>query len=164
MYAWKTRRHDVERTGKLTLYWEANGDPVSDDYDSDDTSASELWRIWRKRYPIDEQAEARWGAGAVHISWFIGGAAAYEFAPHAVNLFGNDAETFLDHFTMPIEVATGEPIQWTRLPVEDKLWNENRADKGGFIQEATGWKPSPLQPVFWPDQLAEACGLFLPQR
>ncbi len=121
MYSWKTRRHDVERTGDLTLYWEANGDPVSDDHDSTDTSARELWRIWRKTYPVEEQAEARWGAGAVHISWFIGGDAAFEFAPHAVNLFSYEAETFLDHFTMPIEVGTGEPIQWTRLPVEDKL-------------------------------------------
>lgn len=163
MYSWNLRRHDVERTGDLTLYWEANGDPVSDDYYSDDTSARELWRIWRKRYPVDERAEERWGKGAVRISWFVGGEV-FEAAPHAINLSDYDPETFLDTFTTPIDVTTGEPIQWTRLPVEDKLWNENRADKGGFIQEATGWKPSPLQPVFWPDQLAEACGLFIPTR
>ena len=164
MYSWKTRLRNVNRIGELTLLWEAHGDPISDDYLGDEVSARELWRIWRERYPIDEQAEARWGVGAVRILWLIAGDAAYERAPHAVNISGHDTDTFLDHFTMPIEVATGDPIQWSRLPVEDKLWRDERYDKGGFIQEATGWKPSPLQPVFWPDQLAEACGLFIPAR
>lgn len=163
MYSWKLRRHDVERNGYLALIWEASGDPVSDDYDVEETSARELWRIWRKLYPVDERAEERWGEGAVRISWFVAGEV-FEAAPHAINLSDYDPETFLDSFTTPIDVATGEPIQWTRLPVEDKLWNAERNDKGGFIQEATGWKPSPLQPVFWPDQLAEACGLFIPER
>lgn len=163
MYSWKTRRHDVERTGDLTLYWEASGDPVSDDYDSGETTARELWCVWRERYPVDEPAEARWGKGALHIAWYVGGEV-FEGAPHTLNVTGFQPETILDHFTMPIDDETGEPIQWTRLPVEDKLWRDERNDKGGFIQEATGWKPSPLQPVFWPDQLAEACGLFIPAR
>lgn len=163
MYSWKLRRHDVERIGDLTLVWEAHRDPVSDDYDPDEASAREVWRIWRTRYPVDERAEERWGEGAVRIAWFVGGDV-FEAAPHAINLSDYEPDTFLDSFTRPIDVTTGEPIQWTRLPVEDKLWRESRADKGGFIQEATGWKPSPLQPVFWPDQLAEACGLFVPER
>lgn len=127
-------------------------------------SARELRRIWRERYPIDEHAEARWGVRAVRILWLIAGDAAYERAPHAVNISGHGTDTLVDHFTMPIEVATGGPIQWTRLPVEDKLWRDKRYDKGGFIQEATGWKSSPLQPVFWPNQLAEACGFLIPAR
>lgn len=163
MYSWKSRRHDVERTGDLTLYWEAWCDPVSDDYDSDEATARELWRIWRERYPVDESAEERWGKGAVRISWYINGEV-FEGAPHAISVGGYAPETFLDHFTVPVDDETGERIEWTRLPVDDKLWREGRNDKGGFIQEATGWKPSPLQPVFWPDQLAEACGLFIPSR
>jgi len=163
MYSFKTLRHNADRIGELSLYWEALGDPVSDDYDIEDASARELWRIWRKRYPIDERAEERWGEGAVRISWYVGGEV-FESAPHAIYLPDYEPETFLDSYSTPIDVATGEPIQWTRLPVEDKLWREGRPDKGGFIQEATGWKPSPLQPVFWPDQLAAACGLFIPQR
>ncbi len=35
----------------------------------------------------------------------------------------------------------------------------DHADKGGFIQEATGWKPSPLQPFVNVETLAAACGL-----
>ncbi|WP_419817396.1 hypothetical protein [Glaciibacter flavus] len=136
---------------------------MSDEYDSDDASARELWRFWRERYPTDEQAEARWGAGAVHITWYINGEV-FEGAPHTINVNDYEPETFLDHFTLPIDDETGEPIERTRLPVDDKLWRDGRNDKGGFIQDATGWKPSPLQPVFWPDQLAEACGLFIPAR
>lgn len=164
MYSWKTRRHNGDRIGELSLLWHVYNDALSDNYDSNEIDASDLWRIWREKNAIDEQAEARWGEGAMRISWLVSGDAAYEGAPFAVDVSGYASETFLDHFTTPIEVATGEPIQWTRLPVEDKLWNAERNDKGGFIQEATGWKPSPLQPVFWPDQLAEACGLFIPER
>jgi hypothetical protein len=42
--------------------------------------------------------------------------------------------------------------------VIDKLWRVDLpphvATKGGFIQEATGWKPSPLQPYINLRQLA----------
>jgi hypothetical protein len=40
-------------------------------------------------------------------------------------------------------------MNWFMLPVVDKLWNSERFDKGGFIQEATGWKPSILQPCIY---------------
>jgi len=35
------------------------------------------------------------------------------------------------------------------LPIADMSWNDERADKGGFIQEATGWKPAILQPYLY---------------
>lgn len=164
MYSWKSRRHGADRIGELALLWFVYNDALSDDYDSSEVDARDLWRIWRDKNPIDEQAESRWGEGAVRISWLVSGDASFEGAPFAVDISGYESETFLDHYTNPIEVATGDPIQWTRLPVEDKVWREDRSDKGGFIQEATGWKPSPLQPVFWPDQVAAACGLFIPER
>ena len=51
----------------------------------------------------------------------------------------------------PVDAETGDELDWLALPVVDKLWNSKRGDKGGFIQEATGWKPSILQPhVFLP--------------
>ncbi|NER28870.1 MAG: hypothetical protein F6J89_14840 [Symploca sp. SIO1C4] len=56
---------------------------------------------------------------------------------------------FLNYFTSPVHFKTGEPLNWLSLPVVDKLWNNQRADKGGFIQEATGWKPSILQPFVY---------------
>jgi len=41
------------------------------------------------------------------------------------------------------------------LPVQDKLWRPGQAGKGGFIQEATGWKPAILQPFVYLQSLLE---------
>lgn len=38
------------------------------------------------------------------------------------------------------EAKTDNPLNWLGLPVVDKLWRSRRANEGGFIQEATGWK------------------------
>ncbi|MBH8550844.1 hypothetical protein I8751_00235 [Nostocaceae cyanobacterium CENA357] len=58
-------------------------------------------------------------------------------------------ENFVTFFTHPVDSVTGKPINWLDVPVNDKLWNSKRADKGGFIQQATGWKPSILQPYVY---------------
>ncbi len=115
MYSWKNRRHEGDRIGELALYWEAHGDPVSDDYDSDDVSASELWRIWRKRYPVDEHAEAQCGRGAVHITWFVS-SEVFEGAPHAINVIGYEPQTCLDFFTTPIDVAPANRFSGRACP------------------------------------------------
>ena len=52
--------------------------------------------------------------------------------------------------------VTGEELNWLTLPVVDKLWNRKRADKGGFIQEATGWKPAIFQPYVYLPSLMSA--------
>jgi hypothetical protein len=44
-----------------------------------------------------------------------------------------------------VKALGGEEINWLRLPVVDKLWRADRGDPGGFIQEETGFKPSPFQ-------------------
>ena len=41
---------------------------------------------------------------------------------------------------------SSQRLNWLEIPVRDKLWNPQRADKRGFIQQATSWKPSILQP------------------
>jgi hypothetical protein len=64
---------------------------------------------------------------------------------------------FLTYYSWP-EDANGEPIMWTALPVADKLWREDDAAKGGFVQEATGWKPSPFQAVMDVGLIARAAG------
>ena len=74
-----------------------------------------------------------------------------EFAPF--DPLRPDRKDFLTYFTSPVSATSGEPLNWLRLPVVDKLWRPGRGDKGGFIQEATGWKPSPLQPLIHIDQL-----------
>ncbi|WP_328491313.1 hypothetical protein OHS59_44295 [Streptomyces sp. NBC_00414] len=40
-------------------------------------------------------------------------------------------------------VSDAWALLWLRSTVLDRGWNNSTADKGGFIQEATGWKPSP---------------------
>ena len=54
--------------------------------------------------------------------------------------------------------GNGERLNWLLLPVEDKLWNAKQANKGGFIQEATGWKPSILQPFVYLPALLKGTG------
>lgn len=53
-------------------------------------------------------------------------------------------------------------MNWARLPVMDRGWNKTAADKGGFIQEATGWKPSALQPTMPYLAIGRAAGLYVP--
>jgi predicted GIY-YIG superfamily endonuclease len=153
-----------ERTGPLNLYWEVYGDPISDSYEIDEIDAEELWRTWLTRYPSDPDAEAKFGAGAFSISWYVEGAGTFEAAPWTRN-----ARNFLTYYTWPINAITGERLQWPRLPLIDKVWRghdlpKNYATKGGFIQEATGWKPSPLQPYVNIHQLAQVAGLYCPRH
>ncbi|QDN54307.1 hypothetical protein FNV67_00890 (plasmid) [Streptomyces sp. S1D4-20] len=59
--------------------------------------------------------------------------------------------------------GTGEAVNWLRLPVVDRAWNATARDQGGFVQEATGWKPSALQPTMNVVQVARAAGLWVPE-
>lgn len=136
-------------TGKLSLYWEPNGSPMSDDYLPSEISAQELWLKWRRDYVPDN--------GVVPIYWFVHGGGFLEAAP-----FGNTGPDripfigdFYSHFAHPVD-DSNTPIEWLSLPVIDKAWNNRQADKGGFIQELTGWKPSPLQQTMDVDLIYEA--------
>jgi len=158
--------------------WEVHCDPMSDDYYIDEIEPEDLWREWVRRYPSDPEAEAVFGPGAVSIGWYVEGHGTFESAPfqdlrplnrglgkHGI---GPDTKNFLTYYTEPYDADTGEPIQWAALPVIDKVWREHalprgpHSTKGGFIQEATGWKPSPLQPFVNIELLARASGLARP--
>jgi hypothetical protein len=65
-------------------------------------------------------------------------------------------EDFLTFYSWPEDTKTRALLNWLTLPVVDKRWNNQRGDKGGFIQEATGWKPSILQPFVYLPTLLEA--------
>ena len=67
-------------------------------------------------------------------------------------------KNYLDYWSHPIDCETGKPLDWLSLPVPDKLWNSKRDDKGGFIQEVTGWKPSILQPYAYLPALTSIIG------
>lgn len=145
---WKVRslRSDYEREGILVAYWEVALDPISDDYTPKEINARELFFIWtkgvKKKYPNN----------LIPIIWVVEcrEQAIIESMPFQFDHFkGQHREYFLTFFTWPVNSLTGEKLNWLRLPVVDKLWNHKRADKGGFIQEATGWKPSILQPYVY---------------
>ena len=79
--------------------------------------------------------------------------------PFQFNHFSGEAEEdFLTVFTWPIDSATGARLNWLSLPVVDKFWNAEAARKGGFIQEATGWKPGILQPYVYLPSLLQGKG------
>ncbi|MFF9982859.1 hypothetical protein [Streptomyces erythrochromogenes] len=137
-----------EHATPLLLSWEVNGDPITDDFTPDEITAEELWNRWFSE--IGKKGEAK-------IYWFVMGSGTFEGAPFARhNPIGED---FLTYFSWPLRAGTGERLNFLRLPVRDKLWNEKRGDKGGFIQQHTGWKPSPLQPFLDAETIAKAAGL-----
>jgi len=137
----------VEKVGELKLYWEVEGDPISDDSLPGEESARELlerWLTWvwdRKAFHHDL------GVPHVPIHWYVMGddSGTFEAAPPIIPLDRHD--NFTPFYSHPAEVDTDEPVNWLRLPVVDKRWRDGAADKGGFIQEATGFKPSSFQPA-----------------
>ena len=132
-----------ERKAALEAYWEVYYDPISDDYTPHEVDASELFKKWvskvKEEYPD----------GLVPIYWSVRceESGIHEFMPFQFTHFKMDHyEDFLTFFTWPVHSSSGDSLNWLTLPVVDKLWNANQANKGGFIQEATGWKPAILQP------------------
>ena len=142
--------------GPLVAYWEIELDPMSDDYTPDEISARELLDKWAAR--VSEKRPD----GLIPIYWFVESreAAKFEEMPFQYDHFEGKykREGFLDFYGWPVHVVTGEPLNWLTLPVADKLWNKRHADSGGFIQEATGWKPSILQPHVYLSALLRATG------
>jgi predicted GIY-YIG superfamily endonuclease len=174
-WTFRSRGSDHEKTVPLWLYWEVDCDPISDDYYIDEIEPEDLWREWVRRYPSNPDAL---------IGWYIDGPGICESAPlqdlrwrsvdqrkhgwTTQQIVEDARNTFLKYYTHPYDAETGDPIQWSALPVIDKVWREGNlprgpfTSKGGFIQEATGWKPSPLQPFVNVEQLAHASGLARP--
>ncbi|MEV7125876.1 hypothetical protein [Streptomyces sp. NPDC093260] len=167
---WKfvSKRGGYEHTTRLALYWEPDGSAMSDDYLPQEADAQQLWRQWANDYAdyYHRKRPDTYRPGQVPIFWFItsvGRGGTFEAAPHQD--YPPDfplREDFLTHMTHPVNANTGEPLNWMRLPVLDRAWNAKQADKGGFIQEATGWKPSPLQPAMNVRQIARAAGIYVP--
>ena len=126
----------------MEAVWEAHWDPISDNY-TPDISAQGLLSEWA------EKVRAEHPDGLVPISWFVnvysGTAKTFEGMPFQFHPFLRD-ESFLSFFTWPTDQETGALLNWLTLPIVDKLWQRGKVNKGGFIQEATGWKPSILQP------------------
>jgi len=165
-WTFMSRKTGYERiTGNLYYYWEPDGSSMSDDYYGDEIDAVELFREWVRQYVKDLQSHP--------IFWFVTSddhnrcfeaapfdvahARLYEEPPLNQSLTG--MRDFLTYFTWPENVETGELLNWLTLPVRDGSWTSDKATKGGFIQEALKWKPSPLQPYMNVQQLRAAAGI-----
>ncbi|KQV20545.1 MULTISPECIES: hypothetical protein [unclassified Kitasatospora] len=152
------RNPGVVKTSTLHLYWEPDGSGFNENYTPDEVGARTLWDRWVAKVAdlLHDQDPARYEPGDVAIDWTVW--EPWEAAPFVRGPL-KPKETFLTHFSTPMDTATEERVVWTRLPVLDLAWEPGQADKGGFIQQVLGWKPSPLQPVMNVHQLAEAAGL-----
>lgn len=137
-----------EKIGELELVWELHGDPLSDDYLPEEISADELLERWLTWIWEKKAFHRDLGVPHVPIAWFVHGEseATFEGVP-PIDPLDRDDHHFGTFYTHPTEEHGGESLNWLRLPVRDKLWRPGRSDKGGFIQEATGFKPSALQPA-----------------
>jgi hypothetical protein len=162
VWRYESRKGGVARESDLYLYWECSGDPISDDFAPEEISAAELFRRWREWLEDGDNWAEALGKPWVSILWVVAadkGSMGVEFAP-----FGNPPssapadENFLTFYTWPTSLGTGERLNWNRLRVVDKAWRPGRGDKGGFIQEVTGWKPSAFQAFVNLDDLMLAVG------
>ena len=151
-----SRETDFTWEGELVAYWEVSFDPISDDYIPAEIDARDLFDLWV------EQVRGRYPDGLVPISWFVVCEAngKLERMPFQFNHCPDlpPPDDFLTFFTWPVNPMTGEPLNWLTLPVMDKRWHLERGDKGGFIQQATGWKPGILQPHVFLESLLRCRG------
>jgi hypothetical protein len=173
-WVFQPRGTDYTKTVELALLPEPDGSTMNDDYLPTEITAQELWTMWVNKYADyqHKQQPADYDPGEVRISWTVttpgSGDGVFELAPHSYDARTTRTSSYKprDNFdtiyTPPVHAVTGEPINWLRLPVVDLGWNATVANKGGFIQEATGWKPSPLQPTVDVRQIATAAGLYVP--
>ena len=156
---WRVRILETgeEWEGPLEAYWEVHSDPISAEYTPDEVDAVELLKLWA------QEVREIHPSGLIPIDWFVEskGLSKFEGMPFQSPHSGEEVERedFLTFYDWPIDMVTGERLNWLTLPVVDKLWRDKRMDKGGFIQEATNWKPSILQPFVYLDSLLGGIGL-----
>jgi hypothetical protein len=135
----------LERVTPHLASWQVEGDPISDDYTREDIDAEDLFNLWAK------QVGRKHRDGIVPIYWSVLGEGGFgsEAMPFQLDAVRGTSEDFLTFYTWPVHDVTNELLNWLGLPVINKLWNWKQTDKGGFIQEHTGWKPSILQPYLY---------------
>ncbi|MDY7101203.1 MAG: hypothetical protein S0880_08450 [Actinomycetota bacterium] len=135
----------VLQNRRLRLDWELrDATYFSENWVPAEIDAAGLLRLWAARVGRDGDVltivwwvvmERRFGRQLVVDRWPVR-------RPPAV--LGRPS--FSDVFSVPVSERTGDVVDWHRVPVLDKRWVRDRVDPGGFIQEATGWKPTALQP------------------
>lgn len=147
---WSLRNRDrvaEPRDTTLWLEYEVAG-TYNMGADWSDETADELLREYLRTYSPSDR-EIQLPAGYVHITWSVqGDQAGPELAPFQRSHYPDrpDRENFLTFFEWPRNVHTDERLDFNTLPVRRLQWNETHHDPGGFVSEATGWHPAPMQP------------------
>ncbi|GGP83728.1 hypothetical protein ACWDY7_26770 [Streptomyces calvus] len=175
LWTFRSLKSRHEQTEELALSWlPGRSSHLTDSHLPEETPATALWQKWLKEANhYHEQWPDLFRPGEVHLAWKVITAppathGIIEGAPYtrderrmrAETHTDDLRETFLTWYTHPVHAESGERLNWLRLPVADRGWNDDRADPGGFVQEATGWKPSPLQLAMDVVQVARGSGLW----
>ena len=141
----RSRATGVDRQADdLCFVYQVEGSSISDNFTPGKCSPVVLWHGWvesMKKYDLTR----------VPIHWFIQSEMAGIFeAARGLSRWepkdGTLHRRWVDDFDQP-RYLNGAPFRWLDLPVLDQGWSRETHSSGGFIQELTGWKPSPLQPV-----------------
>ena len=139
-----TSRYGFSHTQPLWLYWEVNGDPITDDYYVEERSAQQLYRDWRRKVKSSRE----------RVYWYVEGDGVFESAQpgmYDVDVIDPSRDHwFGSYYQQPLEERSRAIVPLQCLPVIDKHWCSSAIGgevgmKGGFMQEATGWKPQPFQ-------------------
>jgi len=144
-YRFANRKTGRVVTASFTARWECNYSSISDNYTPKERDAHELLEEWA------ELASKHYPNQLVPIYWAVRiqgeGISTFETIPFQYEgTKKRHSNDFLDFFTHPYDPNTKKQMNWFHLDVANVYWNKEHASKGGFIQEATGWKPSILQP------------------
>ena len=141
----RLRESGRPRRTRLWAHWEISLAPIY--YNPQETTAEELLHDWAAR------ASESYPNGIVPILWLVDGEDfKVEFLPGTM-IDPEYRKDFLSYYTDPRRTDTGELLRWIDLPVPDGDYNHEMASKGGYIQEATGWKPSVFQALVLIDHL-----------
>jgi predicted GIY-YIG superfamily endonuclease len=136
-WVFRSRESNWEKQANLFLYPELECSSMVDNvhYLDSEGQFEEYVQYLERRYP-------EWlDADAVPIIWSVRSRESvdsiYETAPFQP--FAPGWGDFLTHFTWPVDIKTGERLDWFRLPVVNERFPE--------FAEALAWTPSPLQPT-----------------
>jgi hypothetical protein len=136
---WRVQIDEYVQEIQLWLEWEIDCSAIGGNYSSDEISANDMWRMFIDMYYPDR--------GWAPIFWMV--SPIHETAPfqaaHSVRLGAagahgtiGDPRGMLREYQWPVDAETGERLNFMSLPVKESSW---------FVEQATGWKPSPLEPM-----------------
>lgn len=121
-------RHGGARRGPLWLYAELNLSAVLGEAEPDEDDIFDFYVDYVRRSDSDA-----WQSDAVSIGWTV--MPVMEFAPFV----GDWYENFLTFYSWPVDVKTGDLLDWFQLPVV--------LDRFDGFEKALAWKPAALQPT-----------------